>query len=700
MKELLTKAQAGFATLKVNPLYIKNALTFLEAWLTKDEFNDYLPQIKHLIANRYWDYLLDSFYQVIPFGTGGRRGEVGVGPNRINPWTIRASAQGHSQYLINKYGAEAKTRGVVFAYDVREFTGNKYLNEELASPIKNLTSRDLALAAAKVYAANGIIVHLFNNIRTTPELSFAIRRRQAIAGAMFSASHNPPDHNGKKIYDEYGGQLVPPNDEWLVDEVTKRVTEIKEIPYDAAISNGLIKILDSQLDWEYIKTASSLSLSSARDIKLVYTPLHGCGLTSVYESLKFLNFQVLIDPKTSQPSGRFENITFNIPNPEVVQSFDTSLEFAKKNKADIILSSDPDADRVGIMVNHHDEWIFLNGNEIASILAQYVISKKAKPGDDKKTIIKTTVTTNLLKKICEKNRITLNGELLIGFKYIAAAMNDLENKGELENFLFGCEESHGYLSGSYSRDKDAVTAAIWLAELAAELKKEKQTLIDYLEKIYLKYGYFKNYLTEIRLLGAAGKEKIDQLQSSLRKTPPTSFGKHKIKKFEDCLLRVPLVSETDKSSKDMLIFYLENTANTDSLKVTIRPSGTEPKIKIYFEIGTAPLAPEKLTATKGFIASITRDLEKAVMLTCYKMIGVDFPERGFLLFWQLPLDDKLKYFTIEPEIEKLKDIPDQKKREEELFKLLSFLGSNPLEKIAAAFTAKYKVSPAEYLDIK
>jgi len=699
MNELLLKIKDGFATLKINPNYAQAALKALEEWLTKEEFKDYVPQIKYLVENKEWSYLLDSFYQVIPFGTGGRRGEVGIGPNRINPWTIRASAQGHAQYLIKKYGDEAKTRGIVFAYDVREFRGNKYLNAAAVNPINNLTSKDLAIAAARVYAANGIAVHIFNDTRTTPELSFAIRRLRAIAGAMFSASHNPPDHNGKKVYDEYGGQLIPPSDEELVNEVTKKVTTIKEMSYGEAMGGGLVKFLDSQLDWEYIRAASSLSLSSSRDLKIIYTPLHGCGLTSVLESLKFLNFQVMVDPSTSNPSGRFENITFNIPNPEVIQSFDTTLKFAKENKGDIILSSDPDADRIGIMVNHKNNWIFLNGNEIAAILALYVIEKKKDEQDIEKTVIKTTVTTNLIKKICEINNIKLVGDLLIGFKYIADIMNQLENSGKIKGFLFGCEESHGYLSGDYSRDKDAVTAAIWLSELSAELKQKGLTLIDYLEQIYLKYGYFRNYLTEVRLLGAAGREKIDLIQSTLRKNRPENFGNFNIINFEDCLTRIPLLSETDRSAKDMLIFYLKNTADTESIKVTIRPSGTEPKIKMYFEIGTKPNPSKDLVQIKKETEDLLTKLERAVMLTCYKLISIDFPERGFLLFWQMPLDDKLKYFEIEPEIEKLKNVSDLRERQRDLLKLLAFLGANPIEKMDAAFKSKYKISVLEYLDL-
>lgn len=673
---LLAKASAGFATLAVDNRYAEAALKFLADWLSKAEFKSYVPQIEHLIAMEDWDYLLDSFYQVIPFGTGGRRGEVGIGPNRINPWTIRISAQGHSQYLLEKHGESAKTRGVVFAYDVREFFGNQYFSDKLSNPLTNLTSKDLAIAASEVYAANGILVYMFAGIRTTPELSFAIRHLHAIAGDMFSASHNPPHHNGKKVYDEYGGQLIPPADEALVNEVTERVTVIGEMPYDEALKLGLIKIIGAEIDAAYISAASKVSLSEFRDISIVYTPLHGCGMTSVYPVLLNLGFKVLVDPKTSNPSGKFENVTFNIPNPEVVQSFDSARIFADENNAEIILSSDPDADRIGIMVKHGGEWVFLNGNEIAVVLANYVIEKRRDNFTGNETMIKTTVTSSLLEKICEQNQVKMIGELLIGFKYVADVMNHLP---DINSFLFGCEESHGYLSGDYSRDKDATVPAIWFAELAAELKTKGQTIIDYLHQIYSTYGYYQNYLTEIRLLGAIGKEKIERMQLALRTNPPQLFGKYEVISFEDCQKRLPLVSMTDKVAKDVLIFKLKAD---DEIKIVIRPSGTEPKIKMYFEIGS-----------KAQISSdLMPDLERAVMRTCYQTIGVDFPERGFLLFWQLPLDDKLKYFEIEPRIEKVKSI-------EELWQLLAFLGSNPIAKIDLAFKAKYGASVLDYLHL-
>ncbi|HKZ34447.1 MAG TPA: phospho-sugar mutase [Patescibacteria group bacterium] len=699
-KILLSKAKIGFQTLTVSEVYKKQAYRYLSEWLTDSQFSDYLPQVTHMIEKNYWDYLLDSFYQIIPFGTGGRRGEVGIGPNRINPWTIQSSAQGHSQYLLSYYGEHAKTRGVVLAYDVRQFFTNQFFNDALPNPVRNLNCKDLALEAAKVYAANGIKVYLFDNVRTTPELSFAIRFLHAVGGDMFSASHNPPEHNGKKVYDEHGGQLIPPFDEQLVDEVTKRVKETKRIDLEEAKEKGLILFIGKDVDDAYLGEAVKVSLSKARDIRIVYTPLHGCGSTSVTKALRMLGFSVDEDPLTSIPSGAFEHVTFNIPNPEVEQSFDTPLKYAKEKGADIILNSDPDADRIGIMVHHEGSWIFLNGNEIAAVLGEYVTSKRKDQLKSQGIMIKTEVTTNLIREICNVHKFRLIGDLLVGFKYIADEMNKIEDVGRIDDFLFACEESHGYLAGNYVRDKDSVIPAIWLSELAAELKEKGKTLVDYLYDVYARYGYFRNYLTEIRLPGAEGKTKIDTIQDKLRLHPPKQFGKFKVKAVEDFLRRTPIVSETDRQSKNVLAFHFTPLDGTKSLKVTVRPSGTEPKIKMYFEIGSNPFEREDIHRVKEGTEKILKELEIAFMQECYKAINVVFPERGFLLFWQLPLQTKLTYFEKEPEIASLKNVKETSLRKEKLMELLSFLGSDPVEKVDKAFEKKYGKSLLTYVRLE
>lgn len=697
-QELLKEAHAGFKTLSVGDQYKEQALQFLEQWLTEEQFKEYVPQIKHLIENKYWDYLLDSFYQVIPFGTGGRRGEVGVGPNRINPWTIKSSCQGHSQFLLKHYGDEAKERGVAISYDVREFFGNKFLSNEIENPVKNLTCKDLAEDCAEVYAGNGLKVYLFDGFRSTPELSFAIRELKTVGGSMISASHNPPEHNGQKVFDEFGGQLIPPDDENLVKEVVEHMEKIEEVSFEEAVQKGLVHMIGKEMDDKYEQILKSLPLDTARDIKIVYSPLHGTGTTNVYLGLIANGFDVEKDPKTAYPSGKFENVTFNIPNPEVEQSFETALKFAKEQNADLLLSSDPDSDRFGAMVHHQGEWVFLNGNELAVIFTEYVIAKK-KEEEGKGIIIKTAVTTDLMAQMCEQHKIHLIGDLLVGYKYVGEEMNKLEKQGKVDDVILSCEESHGYLIGTYARDKDAAAPAILFAELAAKLKLEGRTVVDYLKEIYAKYGYFRNYLTEIRLPGAEGKSKIDQIQQSLRESPPQLFGRFRVQEFFDYQNLKPILSETDLSSKNMLRFNLEPVEGTLAIKVTVRPSGTEPKIKMYFEIGSEPFQVEKYDQTRANTEEILKELEKDFMQYCYQVIGVDFPDRGFLLFWQLPLEVKMRYFEIEQEIAELKEVAEKADRKQKLDELLKFLGSDPVEKVDKAFKAKYEKPLLEYLDL-
>ena len=703
-KALLDKTENGFKSLAVSKKYVNSALKWLETWLTDDSFKDYVPQIAYLIEAKKWEFLLDSFYQVIPFGTGGRRGLVGVGPNRINTWTIQASAQGHSQYLLRQYGQDAKRRGIVLAFDVRRYTQKGIYDESRANPVANLDGPRLANAAAAVYAANEIKVYMFKEERSTPELSYAIRYLNAVSGDMFSASHNLPTDNGKKVYDQYGGQLIPPHDQLLVDEVTGNVRQIKTIDVDAAKETGLIEFIDEQVDNAYYDEVSTVSLSEERALKIVYSPLHGTGLTSVYPILRKLDFDVTLDPQTSNLSGAFENVTFNIPNPEVIESFDKSLPFARKVNADVLISTDPDADRIGVMINHKGSWQFLTGNEIGIILTNYAISKYRPSGrlNPNSIVIKTDVTTSLMQKIALENGVECIGDLLVGFKYIADEMNKIEKEGKINDFIFGAEESHGYLTGNYARDKDAACAAIWLCEHAAELKKQPKTLLDDLNDIYSTYGYCHNYLTEIRLLGAKGMEQISLIMDHLRNTKIDSFDSFRVKKRLDRRQGEPQphLSQTDTSARNMLIYFIENLPETSAIKITVRPSGTEPKIKMYLEVAGKPCDLERLEEEKAKIVAIRRKLERTFMQYCYRLLEVDFPERGFLLFWQLPLDDKLKYFEIEEEIVNLKNTADADVRNAKLEKLLLFLGANPVEKIDNAFKEKYKAGILEYLDLE
>ncbi len=576
-------------------------------------------------------------------------------------------------------------------------------DDTLPNPVMNLDGLRLATAAAEVYAANGIKVYMFETARSTPELSYAIRHLNAISGDMFSASHNLPTDNGKKVYDRFGGQLIPPEDQTLVDEVTGNVKDIKMMDFEEARAGGLIEFVGKEIDNAYFNAAGQVSLSDARDVKIVFSPLHGTGLTSVYPILQNLGFDVSLDPETSNLSGGFENVTFNIPNPEVIESFASSLPYAAKIDADILISTDPDADRIGIMLKHEDSWQFLTGNEIGIILTNYAISKYASSGrlNPNSTIIKTDVTTSLMQKIATENSVQTIGDLLVGFKYIADEMNRIEKDGKIDDFIFGAEESHGYLTGNYARDKDAACAAIWLCEHAAELKKQQKTLLDDLNDIYASYGYCHNYLTEIRLLGAKGMEQIAHIMDHLRGAKIDAFDDFTVKERLDRRQGEPQphLSQTDTSARNILIYYFNDTPDTSGLRVTVRPSGTEPKIKMYIEVSGKPCNLEKLAEEKLKIIAIRQKMEKAFMQYCYRLLDVDFPDRGFLLFWQLPLVDKLKYFDIEDEIVNLKHIPDADDRKVKLDKLLNFLGANPIQKVDKAFGEKFNMGILEYLEL-
>ncbi|MGB4966018.1 MAG: phospho-sugar mutase [Microgenomates group bacterium] len=702
--DTLEKIKAGFASLKVDDSYKQKALAFISDWLTKPEFAEYVPQIEYLAESQKFDELLDSFYQIIPFGTGGRRGLVGIGPNRINTWTIQASAQGHSQYLIKKFGDDAKSRGIVITYDVRKYLKEGIYDNSRPNPVWQLSCKDLAESAAKVYAANGVKVYLFTTFSSTPELSFAVRNVHAVGGDMISASHNPPEFNGKKVVDETGGQLLPPGDQELVDVVVNEVSEIKVADFDESVKNGLIHYFSGSDHEAYLQAASSVSLNKGyRSAKILFSPFHGTSSESVFPVLKRLGFDITMDDESGKEDAAFSSITFNIPNPEVEEAYQNLINPADSIGADIILTTDPDGDRIGLMTKESDGWHFFNGNEIMAIVVGYMLSelKNENKLQSSNVIIKTLVTSNLITAIANKYDVQVIGDLLVGIKYIAYEMNKLEKDGRIQDFLIGGEESHGMVSGNYIRDKDSCVAAILLSEAASMCKDRGVTLSDYLKEIYSNFGYYRNYLTEIRLPGAEGMTNMAKIQSTLRSTKPTSFGTFEIASMRDMWDGEPFLSETDKVSRNMLVFKLKPKDDaTVHIQVTIRPSGTEPKTKMYVEIGRKPVSKDSINDDMTQADKVREEVEKAVIIDLYKILGIDFPERGFLLFWQLSATDKLKYFEIEPSIEALVDVADAGERKNKLDVILKFLGSDPVQKVDKAFTEKNKKGIMAYLNLE
>ena len=702
IEEKLNLVIKGFITLNVEQHYKDSALMHIKKWLTEAEFIDYQPQIDFLIESQKWDLLLDAFYQIIPFGTAGRRGPVGVGPNRINIWTIQASTQGHSQYLIKQFGDEAKERGVVIAFDVRAYLKEGEYDNNRPNPVKGLSCKDLAIKAAEVYCANGIKVFLFKDFTPTPELSFMVRNLNTVSGNMISASHNPPEHNGQKVLNDTGGQLIPPYDQELVDTVVNEVKEIKSINFQDALDQKLIVYVTENEHQKYLDAVKKISLNHKyRSAKIFFSPFHGTSYLTIPRVFRELGFHITSDNISSEPDPKFSSITFNIPNPEVQESFINLIPSAVGSESDLILAADPDADRIGMMSKEKDKWKFFTGNEIGILITEYLLSELKTNNELKATniILKTVVTSNLITVLAEKYGVKITADLLVGFKYIGEIMDDLEVSGKISDFLLGMEESHGYTAGNYIREKDALVPGILIAELASKLKDEGKTLGEHLDRIYEENGYFLNYLTEIRLPGAEGMSSIAKIQTNLREERPLKIGEFEVDKFTDRWDGDPFVSPTDKESRNVLIVNFKTDENYHQLQVIVRPSGTEPKLKTYFEIGVKANPEKTLEELKVMAEDMRNRLEKAVLKYCYKIIGIDFPDRGFLLFWQLPAWDKLKYFEVEPKIAELVSIEDPLQRKAELSKLIAFLGADPIKKVDKAFLAQYQKGILEYLDI-
>jgi phosphoglucomutase/phosphomannomutase len=600
----LTQVKEGFRTVEADNVYKEQALKNLERWLMAAEFKPYRPQIDWLIQTGQWAGLVDRFYQVLPFGTGGRRGAVGIGPNRMNLWTLGASVQGHCEYLKERF-PEVRVLHVVLAYDVRRFEDHsKKYNSSLPNPVLHLSSRDFAQYAAQVYTANGIHAHILPDNSTrylaTPELSFAIRFLSAHGGLNISASHNPPDDNGGKFYDERGGQPVPPDDQIMADLVDQ-VTTIKTLPWREAVRTGKVHFLDDAAHQAYIELCRKQSLVKpprAEEIKVVFTPLHGVGSMTAMEVLVKQGFRVLPVEEQMKPDGQFTNVT-QTPNPEMPASMDRALALAKKNKADLVLATDPDADRLGAMApvqSGGEEWRILTGNAIGTLLTHFKLSRLVEQGrlPPAPIVVKTLVTSSQVTRIARHFQAQFVDNLLVGFKYIAEVLCQLEQSGAYEevrgtpeDFIIGCEESLGFLVTPHIRDKDAASAALLLAELALEQKRLGKTVIDYQQALEKQFGYFCGEVRNMVMPGIEGKQTMARMLDLLRQSPPKEIGGLKVTGFDDLQdengWMGPYKGATDKAARNFLIFHMGESA-----RIALRPSGTEPKAKAYVEVCSAP----------------------------------------------------------------------------------------------------------------
>ena len=534
----------------------------INEWLSGDYDESTKMEIKRLQQNDPAQ-LEDAFYQDLEFGTGGLRGIMGVGTNRMNKYTVGMATQGYANYL-NQSFPEVK---VAIAHDVRN------------------NSRQFAEIAADIFAANGIKVFLFESIRPTPELSFAIRTLQCQGGLVITASHNPKEYNGYKAYWIDGGQLVPPHDKNVIAEVEK-IKSIDDVKWKGNPEN--ITIIGKDIDEAYLKMVKGLSVNpdaciKEHDLKIVYTPIHGTGIMLVPKALAEYGFdKVHIVEEQSNPDGNFPTVVY--PNPEEKETMSIGLEKAKELDADILLGTDPDADRVGAGVkDNHGRWVLLNGNQTALIVFNYIMearkdSGKAKPND---MVVKTIVTTDMIDKIAQSNGINCYN-VLTGFKWIAELIREKEGK---ENYVVGGEESFGLMIGDNVRDKDAVSAVAMICEIAAVEKQKGRTLFEKLMELYVKYGFYYEKLISLTKKGMNGSKEIAEMMQGYRDHPPKEIAGSKVKELLDYQLQTRknlLTGDTEKITlpkSNVLQFITE-----DGSKISARPSGTEPKIKFYFSV--------------------------------------------------------------------------------------------------------------------
>lgn len=498
----------------------------------------------------------DRFHANLSFGTAGLRGKIGAGTNRMNRYTVSLATQGLAQTIANK-GQDAMDRGVAIAYDVRHY------------------SDKFAEIAARVLAANGIKVYLFDGIRPTPLLSYAVRNLKTISGIVVTASHNPRDYNGYKVYWEEGSQILDEIADEILSEIDsiKDFSEIKLMDLDEATEKGLIQYIGKEIDEAYDKELLDLSLNDNIDknIKIIYTPLNGTGNIPVRRILKQRGFtNVIVVPEQENPDGDFTTVGY--PNPEDVKAFDYAKKLGEKENADIIIATDPDCDRVAMMVKDgNGQFKFINGNQTGALLVNYILSQRNSRGiiPTNGVIVKSIVTGDLSKAIAKKYNVGTI-ETLTGFKHICNMANEFDKTNE-NTFIFGYEESIGYVYSTMVRDKDGVNTSMFIAEMAGFYKKQGKNLLDVLEDLYKEHGYYKEKLISIVLEGLDGSKRIGNIMEDLRRSPIKSLGTMNLRNTVDYLL-----DETGIPKSNVLKYYLD-----DGSWYAIRPSGTEPKIKLY-----------------------------------------------------------------------------------------------------------------------
>jgi phosphoglucomutase len=565
-----------------------------ERWLG-EEFNDETrKEVREMLENNE-NKLVDAFYQDLEFGTGGLRGIMGAGTNRMNIYTLGMATQGLSNYIIRQ-------------------CGNTYIRVAIAYDCRN-NSKYFAETSADIFSANGFEVYLFESLRPTPELSFAIRYYRCHSGVVITASHNPPEYNGYKAYWNDGGQVVAPHDTAIIDEVRK-IKSVSEIRFER--KNEKIKLIGKETDNLFLKEVIKMSINPEviekfSDIGIVYTPIHGTGIKLVPPALKMYGFKNIISvPEQDISDGNFP--TVRSPNPEEPDALRMAIAKAIETNAELVMATDPDADRLGIAVkNKTGEFILLNGNQTAVILVWYTLSQfsNRKKYQGNEYIIKTIVTTDLLERIAEGFNVEYFN-VLTGFKFFAELIR--ENEGN-KKYIGGGEESYGYLPGEYARDKDAVASCALVAEAAAWAKSNGKSLFELLLDIYVKYGFYKEKLINIVRKGNEGAEEIKTMMTGYRINPPEKINNSRIIRIDDYEKQIShdilngIHSAIDLIKSDVLQFFLE-----DGTKISIRPSGTEPKIKFYFSVNTKLQSSDKFEETEKILDERISDIIKDMNL--------------------------------------------------------------------------------------
>ncbi len=589
---VLSQLDAAAGEKKLSPAAVEN----IRIWLTEPFLEEYAPQVAEHIAAGMWKELDEAFWTEVPFGTGGRRGWMyPIGCNAINDRTIGESAQGLADYV--KEHAQGKPLSCAIAYDTRH------------------RSRHFAELCSQIMAAAGFTVYFLDGYRSTPELSFAVRLKECSCGIMITASHNPPKDNAVKVYWSSGGQLLPPHDADSIRRM-KEVTWIKRIAFAQGVDSGKIVYCQEEVDAAYFENVQAQSIAGPRDLKLIYSPLHGVGSTSVPAVLEADGFaDVEVFGPHAAPDPDFTNVPGHSANPENAAVFDAIIDRAKETGAELIMATDPDCDRLGCALPISTEpgapWTTLTGNQIAALLTDFLLAHRRESGtlsgDD--YVVKTLVTSELMRRIADGYGVKTEGNLLVGFKWIGGTMDDCGP----DHFVIGAEESYGFLVGQYARDKDAAVAAMLLAELAAALKAEGRTLQGKLDDLFRQHGLHTERTFSVQMPGEKGMDDMKALLAGFRSGPPASLGGMRVVRARDYLGGTITTAggesqPLDGPTGDMVILDLERDGNY----VAVRPSGTEPKVKFYMFVHDSAEASQDLSAAKSTQAdrldSIERDL--------------------------------------------------------------------------------------------